>query len=127
MHVDAIVAPEAFKAIEALWSRLRNEQTSDPDLAIGHAAFVANDDRARAGEILREAIAPLPSDAALWTELGRVAPEPSERLDALQKARVLGMWKYVEGFLIACKNFWDDEILDDWVQEVRNERIPDFE
>lgn len=262
VHLGPSQAPEGFKSIDALWSRLRNEHPSDPDLAIGHAAFVANDDRSRSAKILREAIALLPKDAALWTELGRIAPEPSERLDALQKARVLGsdqpnllvwigraavdagrsddvyrigceltaranqtrgtvhpahrltdrirgawtcirvalerspdrqqpisglgqyandshwahtflglvaaeqgqlreagkhllsssavcgeprlsaygpsfllarrlceagMWKDVEQFLIACKDFWDDELLDDWIQEVRNEHIPKFD
>jgi len=38
-----------------------------------------------------------------------------------------GLWKDVEGFLVACKDLWDDEILDDWIQEVRNEHIPDFD
>jgi hypothetical protein len=261
VHVDPGQAPEAFKSIEALWSQLRNDHPNDPDLAIGHAAFVASEDRARSADILRVAIALLPKDAALWTELGRIAPEPSERLDALQKARALGsdqpnllvwigraavdagrsddvfkagcelrtrmsqtrdaihfpidwtdtgrgawarvravlehspdrqqliraltqyangthwshtflglaaaeegqlvdackhllsspatwgehrlsaygpsfllarklcgsgMWKEVEQYLHACKGFWDDEILDDWIQEVRKEHIPDF-
>ena len=261
VHLDPSRTPEAFKSVDALWSRLQSEHPNDPDLAIGHAAFVANDDRSRAAKILREAIALLPKDAALWTELGRIAPEPSERLDALQEARALGsdqpnllvwigraavdagrsddvfrvgcelrtrasqtrntlqspiawedtsrgawkrictalqhsadrsqligalsqyanekhwahtflglvavehgqlleagkhllssskvwgehrlssygpsvllarklcevgMWKQVEEFLIACNEFWDDEILGDWIQEVRNEQVPDF-
>ena len=33
----------------------------------------------------------------------------------------------VEEFLIACNEFWDDEILGDWIQEVRNEQVPDFD
>jgi hypothetical protein len=261
-HVDPIEAPEAFRSIEALWSRLRDEHPGDPSLAIGHAALVANEDRSRSAEILREAIALLPKDAALWTEFGRIAPEPSEQLDALQKARALGsnqpnllvwigraaldagrsddvygigcelitrasqtrdtvqspiawedtgqgawkriraalehspdrpqlihaltqyandthwghtflglvaaeqgqlldagkhllssskvwgeprlssygpsfilarklceaaMWKDVEQFLVACKELWDDDIVDDWIQEVRNEHVPDFD
>lgn len=77
-------------SIEALWSRLRNEHADDPDLALGHAALVARHDRGRSAEILRASIALLPESAALWTELGRVAPEPSEQLAALQKARALG-------------------------------------
>ncbi len=37
------------------------------------------------------------------------------------------MWKNVEGFLTACMDFWDDEIVEDWLQDVRDERIPDFD
>jgi hypothetical protein len=262
VHVDPILDAEAFKSVDALWSSLRRQDINEPDLAIGHAAFVANDDRSRAAEILRTTIAVLPENAALWTELGRIAPDPSERFDALQNARAFGsnqpnllvwigraavdagrsddvvsvgaelrtraartratvpcpvawddtgraawarirtalehspdrrqlidalteyahdthwahtflglvaaeqgrlpeagkhlvdsasvwgeprlssygpsfllarklceagLWKDVEAFLIACKNFWDDEVLDDWIQEVANEHIPDFD
>jgi hypothetical protein len=263
VHVDPTEDPEGFQAIEALWSQLRNEHATDPGLAIGHAALVANEDRARAAEILRAVIALHPEDAALWTELGRVAPEPSEQFDAFQKARALGskqpnllvwigrtavdagrsedvyavgceltarasqtrattvdspvawadtgrgtwtriraaledspdrprligaltqyandthwahtflglvaaeqgrlveaaehllcsskiwaeprvssygpsfllarklcevgLWKDVEGFLVACQDLWDDEILEDWIQEVRNQQMPDFD
>lgn len=262
VHADPVVAPEAFEAIEALWSRLRNGHADDPDLAIGHAALVANQDRCRAAEILRSAVALLPGNAALWTELGRIAPSPSEQYDALQKARALGssqpnllvwigrsaldagriedvfsvgcelmararqtcdtaecpvdwndtgsatweriraalegspersqrigeltqyandthwghtflglvavergqlleagehlvrsskvwgeprlstygpsfllarklceagMWNIVEEFLIACRDIWDDEILNDWIEDVRGERMPDFD
>jgi hypothetical protein len=262
VHVDPTVDAEAFKSIEALWLRLRSEDIDDPALAIGHAALVANEDRTRAAEILRAVIALTPEDADLWTELGRIAPEPSERFEALQKARTFGsnqpnllvwigraavdagrshdivrvgselitranqtrdtvrapiawddtgpgawtriraslehasdrpelidalseyahdthwahtflglvaaeqgrlleagkhllsssrtwgeprlssygpsfllarklceasMWEDVETFLVGCKNFWEEEILDDWIQEVRNERIPDFD
>ena len=90
VHADPRVAPEAFKSIDALWSRLRGEHPSDAELVIGHAALVANDDRSRSLEILRAAIAQFPGNAALWTELGRIVSEPAERLDALQKARALG-------------------------------------
>jgi hypothetical protein len=261
VHADPTLAPEAFKSIDALWSRLRNESVGDPALAIGHAALVANEDRSRAADILREAITRLPENAALWTELGRIVADPSERLAALQRAHALGssqpnllawigraaidagrlddvyrvgcelaararqtretvqapiawddtgddawsriraglehapdyqrliqacgqyandthwahtflglvaaerrqlsaasehllssakvwneprlsaygpsfllarklceagLWKDVEGYLIDCINIWEDEILDDWIEDVRNERIPDF-
>ena len=261
-HVDPIDAPEDFRSIEALWSRLRDEHPFDPSLSIGHAALIANEDRSRAAEILRETIAVHSDDAALWTELGRIAPKPTEQLDALRKARTLGsnqpnwlvwigrsaidagrsddvygigcelmkrasqtrdtvqspiawedtgqgawkrircalegspdrprlmdaltqyandthwahtflgvvaadqgqlleagrhllssaqvwgeprissygpsfilarklcelgVWNDVEQFLVACKDIWDDEILDDWIQELRNGRIPDFD
>lgn len=261
VHADRRRAPEAFQSIEAVWSRLRNEHPGDPELVIGHAALVANDDRSRSADILREAITRLPENAALWTELGRIVPEPSERFDALEKARVLGSaqpnllvwigraavdagrsddvfrvgselrtrasltrdtvrapiawddtdhdawtrvrealehspdgqrlihacsqyandthwahtflglvaaeqgrlseasehllssskvwgeprlsahgpsfllakklceagsWKTVEGYLIDCINIWEDEILDEWIEDVRNERFPDF-
>ncbi len=262
VHVDPIEDAEAFKAIEALWLQLRDQHTTDPELAIGHAALVANEDPSRSTEILRAAITLLPSNADLWTELGRVTSEPLERFEALQKARALGssqpnllvwmgrsaveagrtddvfeigcelmaranqtratihspipwtdtgssawtrirgalensrdrqeqisslsqyandlhwahtflglvatergqlveagqhllssssiwgeprlssygpslllarklceagMWKNVEGFLTACMDFWDDEIVEDWLQDVRDERIPDFD
>lgn len=261
VHTDANADPEAFQAIEALWLRLRAEHAGDPELVVGHAALVANADRSRSTGILRAAIERLPENAELWTELGRVVPEPSERLDALLKARDLGssqpnllvwigqaaievgrtdevfrigreltarasqtrdtvhvpvawddtehdawtriraalehspdwqrlvgacaqyandthwahtflglvaaeqgqlseagkhlldsakvwaeprlssygpsfllarklchagLWKEVEGYLIECINIWDDEILDEWIEEVRNERMPDF-
>src|SRR6188768_3771585 len=90
VHPDPLTDPEAFKAVEALWLRLREGHSSDSDLAIGHAALVANDEPARAAEILRETIALLPKSASLWTELGRVAPESLEQLNALKTARELG-------------------------------------
>ncbi len=90
VHVDPVEDAEAFKSIEALWLQLRNQHPSDPDLTIGHAALVANDDRARSAEILRAAIALVPTNADLWTELGRIDPEPSDRFHALQTARMLG-------------------------------------
>jgi tetratricopeptide (TPR) repeat protein len=261
VHADPIAAPEAFASIDALWLRLRNEDVSDPDLAIGHAALVANQDRSRAAEILRATIALLPKNADLWTELGRIAAAPSEQLDALNEARALGasqpnllvwigrtavdagrsdevynvgcelmarahqtratiqpiawtdtgraawsrirsalesspersslihalgqyandlhwahtflglvaaeqgqlleagkhllsslaiwgeprltsygpsfhlarklcetgLWTEVEEFLVACEAFWDDEVLDEWIEAVRNEKVPDFD
>jgi hypothetical protein len=90
VHADPALAPEAFKSIDALWSRLRDEFVGDPALAIGHAALVANEDRSRAVDMLRSALGRLPENAALWTELGRIVPDPSERLAALQKAYALG-------------------------------------
>ena len=68
---------------------MRSED-NDPRLAIGHAALVTHADRPRAVEILRGALAQRPDDAALWTALGCAEPEPSVRLEALQKARALG-------------------------------------
>jgi hypothetical protein len=262
VHVNSEMHPEAFEAIDALWTRLRNEDRGDPELVIGHAAIVARADGTRAAEMLRAAIALLPGDAALWTELGCIEPDPSLALEALQKARVLGsnqpnllvwigraavdaerwddvlgagaeltaraaqtraaisfpvawddtgrgswervcaalehspdrselvsafssyandthwgftflglvaaeqgqlldageqlrrsakvwaefrlssygpscllarklceagMWKDVEEYLVACEDIWDDDVLDDWLEDVRNERIPDFD
>lgn len=262
VHPDPVTAPDGFKAIETLWLELREDDASDVDLAIGHAALVANDDRSRFAEILRNAITLIPNNACLWTELGRVAPEPLQQLEALKTARALGsdqpnlvvwigraavdagraddfyevgcelisrakqtranvhspigwedrgrsawtriraalehspdrqelidalseyandthwghtflglvaaqrgqlseagkhlessaaiwaeprissygpsfvlanklselgMWKDVERFLIACKDLCNDEILDDWIEEIRNERTPDFD
>jgi hypothetical protein len=83
VQVDSTAAPEDFASIEALWSRLRSEHLGDPDLAIGHAALVATHDQGRSADILRASISLLPENAALWTELGRVAPESSDQLDAL--------------------------------------------
>ena len=37
------------------------------------------------------------------------------------------MLKDVEEYLIACEDFWDNEILHDWLEDVRNQRIPDFD
>jgi len=262
VHPDPVAAPDTFKAVEAFWLELRKGQPNDVDFAIGHAALVANDDPSRSTEILRDAITLLPKNASLWTELGRVAPEPLQSLEALKTARALGsdqpnlivwigraavgagrpddvyevgcelmsranqtretvrspvgwegvgrgawtqiraalenspdrpelihalseyandthwahtflglvaaeqgqlseagkhlersaaiwaeprmssygpsfllanklcelrMWKDVERFLVACKNLWNDQILEDWIQEIKNERTPAFE
>ncbi len=90
VHPDPVATPDAFMAVEALWLELRKGAVDDVELAIGHAALVANDDQVRSGEILRKAIALVPKNASLWTELGRVAPEPLQSLDALKTARMLG-------------------------------------
>lgn len=90
VHVEPMEAPEAFESIEALWSRLRTDDATDPELAMGHAALVAGGDRQRAATILREALTHHPEHAELWTELGRIEPDPSEQLLALHKARALG-------------------------------------
>lgn len=38
-----------------------------------------------------------------------------------------GRWQDVEAYLVACKDLWEDEVLDDWIQDVRGERVPDFD
>lgn len=90
VHPDAVAARDAFMAVETFWVELRRGVLNDVDLAIGHAALIANDDQVRSAQILRDAIALAPKDARLWAELGRVAPEPSQSLDALKTARTLG-------------------------------------
>jgi len=37
------------------------------------------------------------------------------------------MWSDVAEYLFACKEIWDSDILDDWIQDVRSEHIPDFD
>lgn len=90
LQVDRTVAPAAFESIDVLWARLRSEAPDNPDLVVGHAAFHASTDPDRAAAMLRDAIARLPPSAALWTGLGRVVREPTERLAALEQARALG-------------------------------------
>jgi len=90
VHVDQATFPEAFARIEQEWSRLRAEQPSDPELAQGHAALVAPCDRARAVGILDEALKQNPDASGLWLELGRICPDPTRSLSALQRARALG-------------------------------------
>jgi len=37
------------------------------------------------------------------------------------------MWSDVEQFLISSKDLWDNEILDEWLEEVRGEHTPAFD
>jgi len=64
------------------------------------------------------------SSSNVWGEPRLSSYGPSFVL--ARKLCELGLWKDVEQYLVACKDIWDDEILDDWIQEVRNEHIPDF-
>jgi len=90
VHVDQATFPDAFARIEAEWLRLRAEHPRDPELAQGHAALVAPCDRERAVSILDGALQQTPEAPGLWLELGRICPEPTRSLGALQRARALG-------------------------------------
>lgn len=90
VHVSPAALPDAFAKIEQEWLRLRAENPGDADLSLGLAALVARHDRARAVNVLEEAQGTHPEHPELWLELGRVHPESTRRLVALEKARALG-------------------------------------
>lgn len=67
----------------------------------------------------------LQRSAAVWAEYRISSYGPSFLL--AKRLCEVGMWEVVEQFLVACKNLWSDEILDDWIQEVKNKHIPEFD
>jgi hypothetical protein len=90
VHVDGAAFPDAFKTVEEEWLRLQHQHPGDPEIARGFACFMAVSNRARAVSTLEEALRETPEDPGLWVDLGRICPEPHQRLRALLKARALG-------------------------------------
>lgn len=86
-HIDRQTAPEAYAAVEAVWRRHYEENPSDALIACGLAQFVAGDDRPRALEILEGFLRRDPTATEVWVDLGRMHPEPQERLKCFQEAR----------------------------------------
>lgn len=37
------------------------------------------------------------------------------------------MWKDVEEYLVAWEGIWDNDVVNAWLEDVMNERIPDFD
>jgi tetratricopeptide (TPR) repeat protein len=89
-HIDPRTSPEGYRAVEREWIRLFDENPNDPDIARGLALFIECSDRERALDILERIVRQDPSQAEVWMELGRISPEPSERLRFLQEARRRG-------------------------------------
>ncbi|MEO8183858.1 MAG: hypothetical protein ABI895_33965 [Deltaproteobacteria bacterium] len=89
-HIDPVAFPEAFRLVEEIWLAAHSAHPNDPAIARGIALYVAAADRQRAAGLLREALRCHPGDVHAWLDLGRVAPESTERLRALLEARRLG-------------------------------------
>jgi hypothetical protein len=89
-HINPVTFPEAFQLVEEIWLDQHSQHPNDPAIARGIALYVAAADRELAAVILRETLSINCSDVHAWLDLGRVAPEPTERLRALLEARRLG-------------------------------------
>jgi hypothetical protein len=89
-HIDPVAFPEAFRLVEEIWLDQQRAHPGDPAIARGIALYVAAADRPRAAGLLRAALGSHPGDVHAWLDLGRVAPEATERLRALLEARRLG-------------------------------------
>jgi hypothetical protein len=63
---------------------------SDPEIARGAAIFICAKDNTGAVEILRNIINKNPDQAEVWMELGRISPDPADRLHHLKEARRRG-------------------------------------
>jgi hypothetical protein len=83
-------SPEGFQRVEREWLTHLHDSPSDPAIARGFAAFVAAENPQRALDALRQAAASNAEDSELWTDMGRICPDPAERLGFLQRARRLG-------------------------------------
>jgi hypothetical protein len=82
--------PEAYESIVAEW---RQAMTADPTnrrttRAAALAIALSRADEGRA--LLTATLAAAPDDHELWVDLGRISPNPSERLAAFRRARALG-------------------------------------
>jgi hypothetical protein len=86
-HVDPVGSPAAFTRIESEWQRHSAESPNDDEIVCGHALFIAVRDRNTSISMLESALLRSPSNPRLWTELGRLHPEPRERLRFLQEAK----------------------------------------
>lgn len=89
-HVDPVASPAAFNRVEREWQHHSTEFPDDDDIACGYALFLAAQDRSRSMAMLEGALKRNPSNARLWTELGRLHPDPQERLRFLQEAKRRG-------------------------------------
>jgi tetratricopeptide (TPR) repeat protein len=79
-----------FQRVEDEWLRHWRDCPADSEVARGYALFLAASRPERALEVLREAATTCPDDPELWTDMGRISQDPSQRLECLQQARRLG-------------------------------------
>ncbi|MEY2932515.1 MAG: hypothetical protein RL033_3264, partial [Pseudomonadota bacterium] len=134
---DTVQSPIGWEETgQGAWKRIRAalEQSPERSQLIDALSQYANDTHwahtflgliaAEEGQLL-EAGRHLLNSSRVWGEPRVSSYGPSFLL--AQKLCESRQWKDVEQFLVACKDIWDDEILDAWIKEVGNEHIPDFD
>ncbi len=82
--------PEACARIGQAWLEQQRAAPNDAEIASGFGLFLARREPERAAAVFRAAAAANPSDAELYTNWGRSAQDPAERLTLFLRARELG-------------------------------------
>jgi hypothetical protein len=89
-QIDREGAPDAYDAVERAWRSHVDDNPTDGLMVRGLAAFIAAVDRPRALAVLEEFLRANPSDSEAWVDLGRMQPDPAERLAHFREARARG-------------------------------------
>jgi hypothetical protein len=87
VHVESSSSPEGFAEIESLWLRHLAASPDDANILMGLASLQASSDRELGCATLRSYLSAHPDAGAVWFELGRVACNRTERLDAFLRAK----------------------------------------
>lgn len=88
--IDAEAAPAEYAEVLQAWMEQIEAHPSDPRIVRGLAAFVYGAEPGRAVGLLKRFQEQHPEDPDVWVDLGRMSPEPGDRLASFSRARAAG-------------------------------------